>query len=88
MSEVIVMKMVNGDEVIANMVNEGESYLIVDRPRVIRVEGDSGSMMPYFISDPDRKDIAFDKIAIVANFPASKDLSDAYTKATSSILLG
>lgn len=90
---VIVIKMSNGSEVIANLVNETSTHLIVDRPRMISVSQDQmgnmqGAMMAYIISDSDRKDIPLSLRHVVTFFDASKDLSDEYLQMTSGILLG
>lgn len=90
---IIVMKMMNGDEVIAKMTSMDCDIITVDRPRIIGLTQDGngnmrGEMMPYIITDPDRKDIPIHRLAVVTSFDASKELSDSYYSMTSGLILG
>ena len=90
---VVVIKMVNGEEVIAKMVNQTDVTIVVDRPRVINITQDhtgkmQGGLMPYLISDPERKNVSLSRNSIVTSFPADKELSDSYLQMTSGLILG
>lgn len=84
---VIVMKLTNGDEVIANMSDKSETQIIVDRPRTIFTNGDQGGLMPYLISAPDADNVGINRSAIVSMFEAPKELADGYTQSTSRLIL-
>lgn len=85
---VIVMKLTNGDEVIANMSDKSETQVFVDRPRVIFTDGERGGLMPYFISTPDAENVGINRSSIVSVFEAPIDLAKEYTQSTSRLILG
>lgn len=87
-----VIKMINGEEVIADVVDCTDLCLVVDRPRVINITQDAsgvmqGGLMPYLISSPERKNVPLSNTAIATWFPADKELSDSYLSMTSGLLL-
>lgn len=91
---VIVLKMISGDEVIAkktaSMSEPGKTF--IDRPRVMQLmrapDGSAAAgLVPYLISDPDRREIPINDFAIVTQFPASKELSDSYLQSVTSLQL-
>jgi hypothetical protein len=93
MSNVHILKMINGEEVIADVVDLTSTDIIVDRPRVINITQDQhgqmqGGLMPYIISDPERKNIPLSRNSVTTAFPASKELSDSYLQMTSGLILG
>ena len=94
MSNVYILKMINGEELLADVVDTTiTGDVIVDRPRVINITQDQsgklqGGLMPYIISDPERKNIPLSKSSITTLFPASKELSDSYLQMTSGLILG
>jgi len=90
---VIVIKMISGEEIIAKFVSESDVAITVDRPRVINLSQDTngqmhGGLIPYLISDPERKNVPLSNNAIVTSFPADKELSDSYLQMTSGLILG
>lgn len=89
---VIVMKMANGDEVIAALVSEEINHLVVDRPRVLKLNQDAsgnvnGALVPYLVTDPERKNVTFSKNYMVTHYLAGPELSKGYTQTVSSIQL-
>lgn len=87
--DVIVMKMNNGDEVIAELKSEtpkGDG-IIVSRPRVIFHDGRQGGLAPYFISSPNQENITIANDRYIARFQASIELADGYRKSSSSLQL-
>lgn len=91
---VIVMKMLNGEEVIAEESNpqiDTNSYY-VDRPRVINIaqtKDGKGSLglFPYLLSDPERKNVPINMNTVVTIFESPRDLAKAYSSAVSGIAL-
>ena len=88
MSNVVVLKMSNGDEVIGNISNSDSDNLYMDKPRVVFHNGEQGGLMPYCISSPDVKEFPINKNLVVGRFTAPKELADGYLQSTTSILLG
>lgn len=80
---IVVLKLINGDEVIAKLVDGKYA-----KPRVFQMipteRGMSGALMPYIMSCPEETvDIA--SFAIVTTVEASKQIEDAYLQQTSGI---
>lgn len=82
-----VFKLVSGEEVIARVVDIGEDYYILSKPRVFQlVPQQNGSvaagLIPWFISSPDADDVALIKTAIAGVIDATKEVEDAYLRNT------
>lgn len=91
---VIVMKTINGDEIVADQCDtNGESAFIeVDRPRLITVERTkdgkgSLALYPYLLSNPEGRNIPINLNCVVTIFAAPQDLAKAYTSSVSGIVL-
>lgn len=91
MSEVMGMRLLSGEEIIGNVVEDGDNY-IVSKPRAVVLVPINQSelaprIMPWFISNQDG-DIPIPKSIIVAG-PVTpiKELADAYLQETTSIAL-
>lgn len=80
---IVVLKLINGDEVIADLVNG-----VYKKPRVFQMipteRGMSGALMPYIMSCPDET-VKIADHAIVTTVDASKQIEDAYLQQTSGI---
>jgi hypothetical protein len=89
---VLVLKTLGGEEVISEVSGETELTLVIDRPRTFQITNNGGQygaeLFPFFLSDPDKKNITVNKNSLVAYFDASLDLTNSYLKATTGILLG
>ena len=91
MADVIVLKMSNGDEIIATSSNLKSDNYIVDKPRVLQMmqgqHGVQAGLVPYIMSDPDKTDIVIKSNHVVCSFLASNDLAKSYLQSVSSIQL-
>lgn len=87
--EVIVLKMISGEEVIMKVESESvfPETLIVRHPHVISTNGEAFALMPYIITaDEDRPtEINTNNISAIA--PPLKAISDVYIEKTSGIQL-
>jgi len=80
---IVVLKLINGDEVIADRV-----LAMYKKPRVFQMipteRGMSGALMPYIMSCPDAT-VKIAEFAIVTEVEATKQIEDAYLQHTSGI---
>jgi len=90
MSEIKVIKLITSEEILGEFVSSNIDTITVNRPRVIQVMNTQGAagLMPYLVSDPDIKNVSFPRAHIITSFDASKELTDAYLRATTGLLLG
>lgn len=87
---VVTMKMSNGDEVVANVTNEEENYVVVDRPMLIQQitspQGMQLVMVPWMHSATVGETL-ISKHFVVSNKPTDKSWTDGYLQQTSGIAL-
>jgi hypothetical protein len=87
MSNIVVMKLSTGEEVIARVEEslEGNRYV---KPRIFHMmqteRGASAALIPYIMSAPDET-VTIKDSAIISVVTASKQLEDAYLQQTSGI---
>ena len=88
--DVLCLKMSNGDELIAEFVNEEKTDVVIKRPRVLQgyqtERGFQMGLIPWFISSPDETFVV-SKNHIVASKEAPADISKAYMQQVSGIQL-
>lgn len=80
-----VLKMSNGDEIIASVSDTG-AY-IVSKPRIIFHDGQRGGLAPYFLTNPDVENVRLADAHVVASYDPSKELEKSYLEMTSKIQL-
>lgn len=92
MNDVIILKLINGDEMICQLVGENDNYVDVDRPRLMTIQptkdgqGQFG-LIPFLLSNPDARNLPIAKSAIVTRLSASADMSKAYMSTVSGLVL-
>lgn len=84
---VIVIKTLGGEELLAELDNVTDDALVVSRPRVFHLIQQGASLIPYFFSEPDKMKVPLAKSGIIAWFDASSELSRHYLEAVSQITL-
>lgn len=92
MSHILVIKMLSGEELLAQFVSADAEFLTINRPRVMQLQqterGVQASLASWVISAPDQKDIQMSQRSIAAYFEAPADVSKLYLQATSGLILG
>lgn len=83
MSNVVIMKMLSGDEVIATKSRDGE----YSRARVVLEHQGQPSLIPFIQAAPDARFHILSELAVICEVPADEELAKAYLSATSGILL-
>lgn len=83
--EIYTIKISNGDEVVAKIVETKDDHVIVSKPLAV-VPGPQGIQMisALFTADPD-KNITLNKHAITMIAPAREEVSTSYIEATTGI---
>ena len=81
---IVVLKLMNGDEVIAKREIDGRFAKPRDFHMIPTERGMNGALMPYIMSCPDET-VEIKASAIMSEVEASKQMEDAYLQQTSGI---
>lgn len=85
--EVITIKLTSGEEIIAKLVEETDTYYKVSNPQVI-AQGPKGvGLMPYLFTVHPDKDIKLQKITVTVAEPTETDFAKQFIQATTNIAL-
>lgn len=84
---IIILKLISGEEVITELIETNPNLVVAARPRVLTFSPNGAGLVPYIMSDPDNRNVSIDRKAIVAELVAPKEISDAYLKAVTNIQL-
>jgi hypothetical protein len=85
--DVITLKLVSGEEILARYVEETTSGIKVEKPMVLAAGPKGLGMAPYiFTVDPDRA-ISISHSAIVIQSPTEKSMADQYLQSTTGIAM-
>jgi hypothetical protein len=83
--DIISFKIVNGDEIVAKIVEETENTFIVSKPcTVMPSQQGLGLLQSLFTSDLD-KNITLDKKHVMMHAPTIKNIQNHYIKTTTGI---
>ena len=83
--DIISFKIVNGDEIVAKIVEETENTFIVNKPcTVMPSQQGLGLLQSLFTSDLD-KNITLDKKHVMMHAPTIKNIQNHYIKTTTGI---
>jgi hypothetical protein len=85
--EVITLKLTSGEEIVARLVEESDTYYTLSKPTVIGMTPKGPGLMPYlFTVSPDR-DIRLNKNVVSVAVASDKDFADQYVQGTTGIAL-
>ena len=84
--DIISLKLINGDELIARFENETPDDVTVERPLAVTVGRDGLGMMPWVFLGVTNK-ILLNKSHVFAMVPSQKDAADQYMQGTTGIAL-
>lgn len=90
--DVLVLKLVSGEEVVARKENEsGDGGIVVSKPRVLKImqtdEGMGAALMPLFMAAPDLDEVWIDYHSIIAVIDCPVEMEKSYLRQTSGIVL-
>ena len=84
--DVVSLKLINGDELIARFESETVEEITIDRPLAVTIGRDGLGMMPWlFLGVKDS--ITLKKSHIFVTSPSQKDAADQYMQGTTGIAL-
>ena len=84
-TDIIVMRITGGDEVIARFVSQDEKGIKVSKPLALTVTQQGLGMSQYLMMGDMTKDFTFNKTAIITVQKANKQAADNYIKGTTGI---
>jgi hypothetical protein len=84
--DVVSIKLINGDELIARLDEEDSSTVTVDRPLALTMQGGGLGMVPWVLLG-DKNNIAIQRSHIFAMVPSKRDAAEQYLTGTTGIAL-
>lgn len=84
--EVVSIKLINGDEIIARFESENSDEILINRPLALTMSAQGLGMIPWiFLGDKD--DVTLKKSHVFVMVPSKKDAADQYMQGTTGIAL-
>lgn len=85
-NDIVSLKLLNGDEIIARFESETKDEITIERPLAITVTGQGLGMIPWiFLGEKDI--ITLQRSHVFAMIPSKKDAAKQYMQGTTSIAL-
>ena len=93
---IVIIKNTLGDEILAELVSEPHptevDCITVSRPRIVQFQRNQTgdivpSLVPWFMLDPDNKNVPMFNRSIASIIPAGHEVSKSYKSAVSGIVL-
>jgi hypothetical protein len=85
--EVITLKLTSGEELVAKLAEETDSYYKLSKPMVIGMGQKGPGLMPYlFTVNPDRE-VKLLKMTVTVAEPTDKQFADQFVESTTGIAL-
>lgn len=85
--DVVSLKLINGDEIIARFEDDNESTIKITKPLAITVGPQGLGMMPWiFLGEKDT--VTLKKEHVFVMIPSKKDAANQYMQGTTGIALG
>jgi hypothetical protein len=84
--DIVSLKLINGDEIIARFENESADDITIDRPLALTMSREGLGMIPWMMLG-DKSAITLKKSHVFAVVPSQKDAADQYMQGTTGIAL-
>ena len=85
---IIIMKMVSGEDVVAELMTESDTHLYVSKAKTLRITEDmQGQWIPYFMMSPNGMNRQINKSFVVSWFEADDDIAKHYLESVTRIQL-
>jgi hypothetical protein len=85
--EVVTLKLTSGEEIVAKLVEDKESYYKLSKPMVIGMGQQGPGLMPYLFTVSPEKEIKINKMTIVVAEATDKSFADQFVQSTTGIKL-
>ncbi len=83
--DIIAIKLVTGEEIIAKLKTVNEVALVVSKPIAIGMSQQGIAFMPFMVSADEDAELVFAHSMVVTHIIARQELKDAYIQNTSGI---
>jgi hypothetical protein len=84
--DVVSIKLVNGDEIIARLEADDQNGITINRPLALTMSGQGLGMIPWvFLGDRDTMTLKKEHVFVMV--PSKKDAADQYMQGTTGIAL-
>lgn len=84
--DVVSIKLINGDEIIARLEADDHNGITVDRPLALTMSGQGLGMIPWIFLG-DKSTVTLKREHIFVMVPSKKDAADQYMQGTTGIAL-
>lgn len=84
--DVVSLKLINGDEIIARYENETADEITIERPLALTMSNNGLGMIPWLFLG-DKNTISLKKSHVFCTVPSKKDAADQYLQGTTGIAL-
>ncbi len=84
--DIIAMKLITGEEVIAKLKTDNGTALVVSKPIAVGMSPQGVGFMPFMISADEDAEMVFPSSMVVTHVVVRKELKDAYIQNTSGIV--
>ncbi len=89
--KVVSLKMVSGEEIVAEVVHDDADYVTMNRPRVLQVvpthEGMQMALYPWLMSNTDMGEVRIPKDRVIVMSSTQSDVAKNYIQQVSGIQL-
>lgn len=85
--EVITLKLTSGEELVARLVEETDTYYKISKPTVIGMSPKGPALMPYLFTVSPDKEIRLVKSAVSVAVASDKEFANQYLQNTTGIAL-
>jgi len=86
-NDIITLKMVGGDEVVARLVEDSGFRLTIKKPMVVTMAQQGFGLMPYSLTINSDADIEISQEHVVFVSKTLKEVADAYIKQTTGLMM-
>jgi hypothetical protein len=84
--DVVSIKLINGDEIIARLEKDDQNGITINRPLALTMSGGGLGMMPWiFLGDKETMTLKREHVFVM--LPSKKDAADQYMQGTTGIAL-
>jgi len=83
--EVITLKLTSGEEIVAKLVEESDTFYKLSRPMVIGMGSKGPGLMPYLFTVNPQKDIKLLKNTVTVAEATDKEFADQFIQTTTGI---
>jgi hypothetical protein len=85
--EIVTIKTTAGEEIVAKLVEDGTTSVVVKKPLCLTATKDGVGLVPFLFTTDSDIDVTINKNSIMVLAPTMKDAADTYIQQTTGIKL-